>query len=405
MTLSALPPAAAEIRVPLVLLAAAGFLSSIGARIVDPLLAVLAEDFKTSVSMVSLMITAFTFSYGCNQMVLGPIGDRFGKLKVLLGALVGYALFMAGCAWASDLPTLMVLRACAGAASAGMIPTCIAYIGDYVPYAERQVVLSRFVTGVVLAQALAGPLGGVFGEFFGWRGAFLVLALGGVGVAVALAARLRHLPDRSGGTGAIYNRATYLELLRHRPARLLLGITIIEGILLPGVFPFVAPYLAARFDLSHFSIGLIISCLGLGALVYARFAAPLLARLGEAGLVLCGGLLVAITLGVALVLDHWAWFILVGMALGLGYFMLHGVMQARASELAPEARGTAVSLFILMLFLGQGLGAVLMGAAIAAWGYDTAFLAAVGGTVLLTLWLADHIRRTGVPAASPEESR
>lgn len=383
---------------PLLLLAAAGFLSAIGARIVDPLLVVLANEFHTTISVVSLLITTFTLAYGCNQLILGPIGDRFGKLRLLVGALGFYALFMFACALATGLPDLMVLRACAGAASAGLIPTCLAYIGDAVRYEDRQVVLSRFLTGVVLAQAMSGPLGGLFGEFLGWRGVFVLLGASGLLAGLVLLARMRHLPDRH-HQAATFRRTTYADLLRHRPARLLLAVTVIEGILLPGSFPFIAPYLADQFGLSYFAVGLILSCLGLGALVYTRHAATLLRVLGEAGLVLYGGLLVAVTMGIAVMLNSWMLFILVEIALGLGYFMLHGVMQARATELLPNARATAVSLFIFMLFLGQGLGAVLMGGAIAIWGYSAAFQLNVAATLVLTVWLANYMRRTAIPAS------
>ena len=379
-------------RLPLGLLAAAGFLSSLGARIVDPLLAVLAEDFATTVAMAAVLITTFTIPYGCCQLVLGPLGDRFGKLRVLLGALCGYALFMGGCAAAGDLGTLAVLRACAGAASGGLIPTCLAYIGDAVPYEDRQVTLSRFLTGAVLAQALAGPLGGVFGEFLGWRFVFVLLSGTAVLVALALAVRLPGLADRrrEGGGVALGNFAL---LARYRPARLLLGVTLIEGALLPGAFPFVAPYLVERFGLSYLAVGLILSCIGPGALLYTRAAPVLLRLLGEPGLVLAGGLLIALSLAVALELGVWWAFVPVQIALGLGYFMLHSVMQTRATELLPEARATAVSLFVFMLFLGQGLGALLMGVAIGLWGFRVAFHADIVGTLVLTLWLAAYMRR------------
>jgi predicted MFS family arabinose efflux permease len=389
----------AEGSLPLLLLGAAGFLSAIGARIVDPLLAALASEFNTTISVVSLLITAFTFAYGCNQLILGPVGDRFGKLRLLVGALAFYSLFMFACALAADLPILMVFRAFAGAASAGLIPTCLAYIGDAVRYEERQVVLSRFLIGVVLAQVMAGPLGGMFGEFLGWRGVFVLLGAGGLLVGLVLLVRIRRLPDRQ-HTSATFRRATYAVLLRHRPARLLLLVTIAEGILLPGSFPFIAPYLVDHFGLSYFGVGLILSCLGLGAMIYTRYAAFLLQKLGESGLVLCGGLLVAVTMGVALLANRWEMFILVEVALGLGYFMLHSVMQARATELLPAARATAVSLFIFMLFIGQGLGAVLMGTAIAFWGYGTAFQLNVAATLVLTVWLANYMRRTAAVQAA-----
>ena len=105
---------------PLALLATAGFLSSAGARAVDPLLAAIAADFDTTVPNVSFIVAAFSLSYGGCQLVFGPLSDRFGKLRLILYALLGYAVFMGLCALAASVAELAVLRACAGLASAGL---------------------------------------------------------------------------------------------------------------------------------------------------------------------------------------------------------------------------------------------------------------------------------------------
>jgi predicted MFS family arabinose efflux permease len=217
------PDSDATPTLPLGLLAAAGFLSAAGARVVDPLLSLMAHDFSTTVPAVSVIIAAFTLPYGLNQLLLGPLGDRYGKLRVMLGALIGYTVFTTLCATASGLPSLTLLRACAGASSAGLIPVCLAYIGDAVPYEMRKITLSRFATGVVLAQIMAGPLGGAIGEFVGWRGVFLLLGSVGVVVAATLAVRMRALPDRRNGRAV--SGAAYRALLARSDARMLLLVT------------------------------------------------------------------------------------------------------------------------------------------------------------------------------------
>ncbi len=377
---------------PLGLLAAAAFLSSAGARIVDPLLHAIATDFSVSVPDLWVVIAAFTLPYGLNQLLLGPVGDRFGKLRVMLGALVGYALFTGACAFASDLAGLALLRACAGAASAGLIPVGMAYIGDAVPYEQRQVTLSKFLTGIVLAQTLAGPVGGVFGQYVGWRGVFLVLALLAIVVAVAFAARIRGLPDRR-SPGRMFKPENYVRMASHPIGRLVLVAAALDGALFVGCFPYLAPYLHEHFGLSYAQVGLILACFGIGAWTYTRFAGKLLGRLGEGGLTLAGGLLIAVALAVAVLSGRWWLFVPVELALGLGFFMLHSVLQARATEMLPQARATAVATFACVLFLGQSVGALLMGAAIARFEYPTAFLIDAGCIVLLSLWLARALRR------------
>ena len=218
----------ADVAIPLGLLAAAGFLSSAGARVVDPLLHAIATDFAVTVPQVSVVIAAFTLPYGLNQLVLGPVGDRFGKLRVMLGALVGYAVFTGLCAVATSLPGLTLMRACAGAASAGLIPVGMAYIGDAVPYEQRQVTLSRFLTGIVLAQTLAGPVGGVFGQYVGWRGVFLVLSGLAIALAAVLARRIRGLPDRR-NPGRMINPENYRRMARNPIGRLVLLAAALDG--------------------------------------------------------------------------------------------------------------------------------------------------------------------------------
>ncbi|MBC7800510.1 MAG: MFS transporter [Gemmatimonadaceae bacterium] len=381
-----------RVALPLVLLAAAGFLSSAGARIVDPLLHPIATDFRVAVPDLWIIIAAFTLPYGLNQLVLGPVGDRFGKMRVILGSLMGYAVFTAACAFATDLTTLSLLRALAGAASAGLIPVGMAYIGDAVPYDQRQVVLSKFLTGIVLAQILAGPVGGIFGEYLGWRGVFLVLAGLAVAVSLAFALRIRGMPDRT-SPGRMFRPENYVRMASHRTGRLILLAAALDGAFLVGCFPFIAPYLHERFGLNYANVGLILACFGLGAWAYTLSARPLLARLGEGGMVLVGGLLMAGAVAGAAMGGRWWVFIPIELALGLGFFMLHGVLQARATEMLPQARATAVATFACLLFLGQSGGALLMGASIARFGYPGALLIDAACIAGLTLWLSAILRR------------
>ena len=66
---------------------------------------------------------------------------------------------------------------------------------------------------------------------------------------------------------------------------------------------------------------------------------------------------------------------------------------ARATELLPDARATAVASFAFMLFLGQAVGALAIGYAIARFGYVAAFWLDAVAIGLLTLWLTALMRK------------
>jgi predicted MFS family arabinose efflux permease len=78
-----------------------------------------------------------------------------------------------------------------------------------------------------------------------------------------------------------------------------------------------------------------------------------------------------------------ALFILAALVLGTGFYMIHNSIQTRVTEVAPEARGSAVSLHAFHFFAGQSLGPVLVGLAIAGFGVGTAMAVAAVGILAL----------------------
>jgi predicted MFS family arabinose efflux permease len=118
---------------------------------------------------------------------------------------------------------------------------------------------------------------------------------------------------------------------------------------------------------------------GLGGLLYSQMARRWLAWLGERGLAKTGAGL--ITLGMLLLAwGSTAWMGMLACTMtGLGFYMLHNTLQVQATQMAPAARGTAVTLFASSLFLGQSTGVLLMAQSVDMGWLSWAFtIAAVG---------------------------
>jgi predicted MFS family arabinose efflux permease len=382
---------------PLTLLSAAAFVSAGSMRMIDPVLHLIATDFGTSVARASGLVAAFALPYGLMQVVFGPLGDRFGKLPVLGGALSAFAVTCAACAAAGSLPMLEILRGISGAAAGGIIPVCLAYIGDHTPYGTRQATIAKFLTGIVLAQVLAAPLGGVVGDLSGWRPLFLIMGGAAAVVALMLWGARRTAPERPTGEARL-SLAPYAKVLSRPAGRFIALAAVADGACLFGPTPFLGAHLHESFGLSYAAAGLVLALVGVGGFTYTRAAPRLLKRLGERGLVTVGGAAIAgafLLIGVA---PHWGFAAVLIAVLGLAFFMLHGTMQVRATEAAPDARTTAVALFASMLFLGQAAGALALGMLIGGFGYAPGFAVAAVGVALLTLWLRSKLSTP--PAAS-----
>jgi DHA1 family inner membrane transport protein len=353
-----------------------------------------------------MLIAGFMLPYGLGQAVLGPLGDRLGKLRVACVAVFLYGIFVTACAAASGLAALMVLRAASGLFAGAIIPLMMAWLGDAVPYAQRQETLGRFLTGMVMAQMLTGPISGVIGEQFGWRLCFVTLGLFSIAVGGALAARHgKGLWRRTGPSGgqAVPGPTAYLLLLRRPAGRWLLISAFFDGLcLFGGAFPYVGAFLIEEFGLGSARAGLIVAGFGLGSFVYTRLARGLVRRLGEGGLLLLGGTGLAAGLAGLAVAPNWQVTACLQIVMGLLFYMFHGVLQTRATEALPESRGAAVSAFALALFLGQGIGALGFGALLASGGYRQGFAVAGGAMLILTLW--SRLRLTVQPQPMSDDS-
>jgi len=86
--------------------------------------------------------------------------------------------------------------------------------------------------------------------------------------------------------------------------------------------------------------------------------------------------------------------------LGVGFYMLHNSFQTQITEVLPEARASAIAFHAFSFFIGQALGVVAVGAALAGFGWTaTAFLCAAAAVALglVSAWYLVWKPGTGAP--------
>lgn len=386
------PSRAASPREAIALIAAAAFTAGISLRCVEPMLPKLAAEFGTSVSAASLVITAFAAAYAAAVLVQGPLGDRYGKLRVVtIGtALAGAAAL--GCAAAWDLSSLAAGRFLMAVFASAPMALGMAYIGDVVPLEARQTTIARFVAGSIFGQTLGPLFGGLFTDHAGWRSCFVVIGVAFLLGAAALLARTRR-DWPAPAPGRLSLLATHAALLGRPTVRWLVAIGVAETFFFFGAFVFLGAFFRQRFDLSFTLIGFLLAGYGIGGLVYSALVRSLLRALGERGLVAAGGALALIAYVAIVLAPHWAYAIPCTIALGSAFYLLHNTIQTKATEVAPHARGSAIALYACAWAVGQALGAAAAGIAVAWIGYASAIGAFALGFALLGFWLRTNLWR------------
>lgn len=355
-------PAAPDTARTLPLLLLAALASMAAQRICDAMLPELSREFDVGLAQAAQTVSVFALAYGVAQLFYGPLGDRFGKLQVLVGAALLCAAGSLAAVWATDLDTLLLTRLVVGLGAAGLIPLGLAWVGDHVAYERRAVALARIGLGITLGILVGQVAGGLFADGPGWRWGFGAMALLFAAVGLWLAAEVKR-QRRSGGAPAPVTAPAggllrlWGGIVTGRWSRVVLAVALVNGFIGFGVPAIWAAHLHTVQGLSLSAAGAVAACYGLGGSAYMLLAGPLSRRLSERHLAWTGGACVAAGSVLLGLLPGTLVSPLAAAVAGFGFFMFHNTLQLNATQMTPHARGTAVSLFACALFLGNAAGA------------------------------------------------
>jgi predicted MFS family arabinose efflux permease len=258
---------------------------------------------------------------------------------------------------------LFASRILVGIAAGGTFPIAMGLTSDLVPTAQRQVALGRVLAGAMTGNLLGATAAGVIADFLGWRGVLAVLGaiiIAASGV-VTVGLRRSGVVSKPSGMSFAGLKDGYRTIIANPNARVCFTAVFVEGALVLGLFSFVAAFL---FELgeSRASIpGVVIAAFAVGGLIYTLTVSRMLPRFGSKALMVGGAAVVAFQFVIVAFGPRWEVQAISFLLMGWGFYSLHGSLQVFSSDLAPEARASALSLHSFFFFLGQAIGPIVYG--------------------------------------------
>ncbi|MFN7917018.1 MAG: MFS transporter [Vicinamibacterales bacterium] len=340
----------------------AGFTAFLGLYATQPLLPLLMRVFDASHFDVSLTITAATLAVAFSAPVAGRVADRVGRKRVIVYAAFILAAATGLAATASGLWQFIFWRFVQGLVTPGVFAITIAYIHEEYPHWYAGRASAAYVSGTVVGGFCGRALVGLLASAWGWKPAFVVLALANVAAAAAIAKWLPRERAAQASSAASGLPVSYVRSVSHLLGNGQLVATNIVGFCVlfsqVAAFTYVTFYLEAPpYGLGTVALGWIFIVYLFGAAV-TPIAGKVVDRYGHrAGLALgmgVGGL------GALLTLAAPVWLIVVGLALvGSGVFIAHATASSYIGVVTKANRGLAVGLYSMSYYLGGTLGGSL----------------------------------------------
>ena len=349
-----------------------GALAGMTALAIDmslPSLPTITSRFQASPKSVQLTLSLFMVGYAGAQLFCGPLSDRFGRRRVLIGGLAIYTLAGYACAVSSSIEMLVTARLIQGCGACVGPVLGRAVVRDHMTGPRAVQTLSYITLTMSIAPLVAPILGGFLINHFGWQAIFVFLGSFGL---LLFAATLLLFPESLKNPDPhalrlgrlIANAGAFFSNRRS------LGCALVNSFVFAGLFAFLSGSPFVLIDIygvpvDRFGFYFALSACGLivGAFINGRLAHRFASeRVMRAGF--------ALLLGAAAVLVAVAWSRLGGPLLLMlpimAYVMALALIQpnatAAAMEPLPHMAGLAAS---LMGAIQMGSGS-LSGLAVAA---------------------------------------
>ncbi|WP_147123859.1 MFS transporter, partial [Nocardia neocaledoniensis] len=159
----------------LAVLALALLLLAVDATVLDLAVPAISADLAPSTPQLLWIIDVYSFVLAGLLVVMGNLGDRIGRRRLLLLGAVGFGVASALAAWSVSPEMLIAARVLQGVAGATLMPATLGLIRSMFQDARQRTLAIGVWSAMAGGGAAAGPIvGGWLLEHFWWGSVFLV---------------------------------------------------------------------------------------------------------------------------------------------------------------------------------------------------------------------------------------
>jgi predicted MFS family arabinose efflux permease len=327
---------------------------------IQPMLAVMAQDFSVSVSVIGIVATMGQVGYATGLLFIIPLGDKYNQRKLIVGMLIAVTIALVIMAAAPSVAVIMIASFLVGLTT--VVPQLIIpYAANLAPENGRGQVIGTVMSGLLIGILLARTISGFVATSLGWRAMYWIAAA----IMIVMALVLRFLlPDDHFQKGTM----SYPQLLRSLwglvRKEAVLREVIVFGAMAFGAFSAFWVTLSFLLETPPYHYGSDVA--GLFGLVgmAGALAATVIGKVADRrdprfanGITLVITLISFVLMWIA---GQWLWGLIIGtVLLDLGTQGNQVTSQARIYSLGSGARNRLNTVYMFCYFVGGSLGSLL----------------------------------------------
>ncbi len=394
---------ASDIRI-LAVLCLAMFLAVINFAALAPFLPRVAGDLHTTIPLLGQVTTAVTLLSALRGLAIGPLADRYGPRRLVIGGIVAVAINLAGTGIAPSYGVLLTLAVVGGLGDAVLFGLPLALASSHFSGESQRRAIAWTSAALPLGTVAGVPLLTAIGGLVGLRPIFVATGVATLGAAWLATCWLPADSPRATRSHVPALLAAYRPVLADRSLTALYAVSGLRAVCWIGLLTYLGAFLTRERGLGSTGVAVAYLAAGGGVLIGTLAAATRLRRIPPRPLVAIttaaqGLLLTALfvlPLGVPTTL------ILLTPAALTGAVAFVGVATLLAAETTAGA-GTTMVLNGSIFNLGSALGAALGGLLLAIGGFTALGLGLplFALAASLVAWMSHQTPTPSRPNAAP----
>ena len=324
-----------------------------------PLISLFSSTLNVSSGLAAWTSSIFCIFFAVGCLVYGPLSDRYGRKKIIVIGMTMLTVVTPLVGLFDNIYWILAVRAFQGAVAAAFSPVALAYIPEMFPDNKKLTATGFLVTGFLMAGIVGQVISGLINQYLPWNYVFYVM---GIIYLITLLLVMLLLPNDNLPrikTSVIEAVERMVSLLKIKSLILCYAVDVMFLMSMMCMYSSLGYYLSGpHFGLNSQEI-LYVRAAGIFGIIFAATSGLFVKKFGLFN-VLIGGLLIAALSLISLAfINNILILVLLSVIFVAGIAVTAPALITIIGQIGGQARGAALSLHTVILFIGAGLGPII----------------------------------------------